>query len=149
MAELATVEYQAIAEVPNERVPDDVRKYLGVKEQILLIAYGNVKAGFKLDKLTENDLWTDGTRVQLHLPAPEILTTSIDHKRSHVVYYQGSLLLSHDVNFEKDTLGIAEGAIEQAAIEAKILENASKYGQLFFENFLRSLGFTEVKVIVN
>ena len=149
MAELATVEYQAIAEVPNERVPDDVRKYLGVKEQILLIAYGDVKAGFRLEKLTESDLWTDGRRVQLHLPAPEILTTSIDHKRSHAVTYQGSLLLSHDVNFEKDTLGIAEGALEQAAIEAKILENAGKYGQLFFENFLRSLGFTEVKVIVN
>jgi hypothetical protein len=149
MAELATVEYQAIAEVPNERVPDDVRKYLGVKEQILLIAYGNVKAGFRLEKLAESDLWTDGRRVQLHLPAPEILTTSIDHQRSHVVTYQGSLLLSHDVSFEKDTLGIAEGALRQAAIDAKILENASKYGQLFFENFLRSLGFTEVKVIVN
>ena len=149
MAELATVEYQAVAEVPNERVPDDVRKYLGVKEQILLIAYGDVKAGFRLEKLTEGDLWTDGSRVQLHLPAPEILSTSIDHKRSHVVTYQGSLLLSHDVNLEKDTLGIAEGAIEQAAIDAKILENASQYGQLFFENFLRSLGFTEVKVIVN
>jgi hypothetical protein len=149
MAELATVEYQAVAEVPNERVPDDVRQYLGVKEQILLIAYGDVKAGFRLEKLTGSDLWTDGSRVQLHLPAPEILSTSIDHKRSHVVTYQGSLLLSHDVNLEKDTLGIAEGALEQAAIDAKILENASKYGQLFFENFLRSLGFTEVKVIVN
>jgi len=149
MAELATVEYQAMAEVPNERVPDDVRKYLGVKEQVLLIAYGDVKAGFRLEKLTESDLWADGSRVQLHLPAPEILSTSIDHKRSHVVTYQGSLLLSHDVNLEKDTLGIAEGAIEQAAIDAKLLENASQYGQLFFENFLRSLGFTEVKVIVN
>jgi hypothetical protein len=149
MAELATVEYQAVAEVPNERMPDDVRKYLGVKEQILLIAYGDVKAGFRLEKLTESDLWTDGSRVQLHLPAPEILSTSIDHKRSHVVTYQGSLLLSHDVNLEKDTLGIAEGALEQAAIDARLLENASQYGQLFFENFLRSLGFTEVKVIVN
>ena len=149
MAELATVEYQAMAEVPNERVPDDVRKYLGVKEQILLIAYGDVRAGFRLEKLTESDLWADGSRVQLHLPAPEILSISIDHKRSHVVTYQGSLLLSHDVNLEKDTLGIAEGAIEQAAIDAKLLENAGQYGQLFFENFLRSLGFTEVKVIVN
>ena len=149
MAELATVEYQAMAEVPNERVPNDVRQYLGVKEQILLIAYGDVKAGFRLEKLTESDLWTNGSRVQLHLPAPEILSTSIDHTRSHVVTYQGSLLLSHDVNLEKDTLGIAEGAIEQAAIDAKLLENASQYGQLFFENFLRSLGFTEVKVIVN
>ena len=148
-AELTTVEYRAVAEIQDERVPDDFRQYLGVKEEILLLAYGDVRAGFDLSRLSKDDLWTDGTRVQLHLPAPEILSISIDHKRSHVVTYQGSLLLSHDVNLEKDTLGIAEGAIEQAAIDAKILENASQYGQLFFENFLRSLGFTEVKVIVN
>ena len=101
-----------------------------------MIAYGDVKAGFDLSKLRENDLWVDGNRIQLHLPAPEILAISIDHKRSHVVYYQGSLLLAHDVNFEKDTLQIAEDAIRQASIDAKILENASRYGQLFFENFL-------------
>jgi hypothetical protein len=148
-AELATVEYQAVAEVPNERVPDDFRQYLGVREHILLIAYGEVKAGFDLSKLREGDLWTDGTRVQLHLPAPEILSSSIDFERTHVVYYQKSLLVEHDPNLGQETLDIAEDAIHQAAMEADVLENAAKYGQLFFENFLRSLGFTEVQVIVD
>lgn len=148
-AELATVEYLAVAEVPNERVPDDFRQYLGIREQILLIAYGEVKAGFDLSKLREDDLWTDGTRVQLHLPAPEILSTSIDFERTHVVFYQKSLLVEHDPTLGQETLDIAEDAIQKAAIEAEVLENAGRYGQLFFENFLRSLGFTEVQVIVN
>lgn len=148
-AELATVEYQAVAEVPNERVPDDFRQYLGVREQILLIAYGEVKAGFDLSKLREGDLWTDGTRVQLHLPAPEILSSSIDFERTHVVYYQKSLLVEHDPALGQETLDIAEDAVRKAAMEADVLENAAKYGQLFFENFLRSLGFTEVQVIVD
>jgi hypothetical protein len=148
-AELATVEYQAVAEVPNERVPDDFRSYLGVKERILLIAYGDVKAGFDLSKLQEEDLWTDGTLVQLHLPAPEILSTSIDFDRTHVVYYEKSLLVQHDPDLGRETLQIAQESIRDAALEADVLENAGKYGQLYFENFLRSLGFTEVHVIVD
>ncbi len=148
-AELATVAYQAVAEVPNERVPDDFRQYLGVKEQVLLIAYGEVKAGFDLSKLQEDDLWTNGTRVQLHLPAPEILSTSVDFERTHVVFYQKSLLVEHDPTLGQETLDIAEDAIRKAAIEADILENAAKYGQLYFEDFLRSLGFSAVQVVVN
>jgi hypothetical protein len=148
-AELATVEYQAVAEVPNERVPDDFRQYLGVKERILLIAYGDVKAGFDLSKLRQEDLWTDGSRVQLHLPAPEILSTSIDFERTHVVYYQKSLLVQHDPDLDRETLETAQQAVRQAAVEANVLANSAKYGQLFFENFLHSLGFTDVQVIVD
>jgi hypothetical protein len=148
-AELATVEYQAVAEVPNERVPDDFRQYLGARERILLIAYGDVKAGFDLSKLREDDLWTDGSRVQLHLPAPEILSTSIDFERTHLVYYEKSLLVQHDPDLSRETLATAQQAVRQAAVEASVLENASKYGQLFFENFLHSLGFTDVQVIVD
>ena len=149
MAELATVEYQAVAEISNERVPDDIRGRLGVKEEILLIAYGDVKAGFDLSKLREGDLWTDGTRVQLHLPAPEILDSHVNRERTHVVYYRKSLLIAHDINLETDALQMAEEAITQAAMDAGILKKATDYGQLFFENFLRSLGFTEVRVIVD
>jgi hypothetical protein len=148
-AKLSTVEYRTVAEVQNERVPDDVRQYFGGGERILLLVYGDVRAGFDLSKLTQDDLWTDGTRVQLHLPAPEILSTSLDLERTHVVYYQKSLLVSHDVNLEREALKTADDAIRQAAIDANVLENATRYGQLFFENFLRSLGFTEVEVIVN
>jgi hypothetical protein len=148
-AKLSTVEYRTVAEVQNERVPDDVRQYFGGGERILLLVYGDVRAGFDLSKLTQDDLWTDGTRVQLHLPAPEILSTSLDLERTHVVYYQKSLLVSHDVNLEREALKTADDAIRQAAVEANVLENAARYGQLFFENFLRSLGFTEVQVIVN
>jgi len=148
-AELVTVEYRAVAEIQDERVPDDFRQYLGVRERIVLLAYGDVKAGFDLSKLSEDDLWTDGTRVQLHLPAPEILSNSIDHDRTHVVLHQRTLLMPQDVNWEGEVFQIATDSIRQEAISAGILEDAARYGQLFFENFLRSLGFTEVQVVVD
>jgi hypothetical protein len=148
-AELATVEYRAVAEVENERVPDDFRQWLGSKEQIIMLAYGDVKAGFDLSRLEEGDVWTDGTRVQLHLPPPEILSVSIDEKQTHIVHYEKGLLISHDLTLEGETRQMAKDAIRESAIEAEVLENAARYGQLYFENFLRSLGFTEVQVIVN
>jgi hypothetical protein len=148
-SELATVDYQAVAEVPNERVPDDFRQYLGARERILIIAYGNVKAGFDMSRLEKEDVWTDGTRAQLHLPAPEILSISMDLKRTHVVYYEKSLLIQHDPDMGQETLEIAQESVRQAAMEADILEHAADYGRIYFENFLRSLGFTEVEVIVD
>ncbi len=149
-AELATVRYQVVAEVPNESVPDDFRAALGARERIVLLVFSDVKAGFDLSELREDDLWTDGTRVQLHLPAPEILSREIDAKRSHAISRDITpILIASDPELEMKTLEIAKAHIDEAAIEEGILENASQYGQLFFENFLRSLGFTEVKVVVD
>jgi hypothetical protein len=148
-AELTTVEYQAVAEIQNERVPDDFRQYLGIREQILLLAYGDVRAGFDLSRVADDDLWTDGTRVQLHLPPPEILSTSIDYDQTHAVYHRGTLFMDRDINWEGEIYQTAQDAIRQKAVEAGILEDSEKYGQLYYENFLRSLGFTEVQVIVN
>ena len=148
-AELTTVEYQAVAEIQDERVPDDFRQYLGIKEQVLLLAYGDVKAGFDLSGLSEEDVWTDGTRVQLHLPPPEILSTSIDYDRTHAVFHRGTMFMSRDINWEGEIYDTAQDAIRHEAVEAGILEDATRYGQLYFENFLRSLGFTEVQVVVD
>jgi hypothetical protein len=148
-SELATVKYALSTDITSTRVPDDVRQYFGVKEEIVLIAYGEVAAGFDLGELQENDLWTDGTRVQLHLPAPKILYTRLDNERTHVVYYKKSWLIDHDVNIDGNARQEAERIIEQAALEGEVLQRASQYGQLFFTNWLYSMGFTEVKVVVN
>lgn len=148
-AELTTVEYQAVAEIQGERVPDDFRQYLGIKEQVLLLAYGDVKAGFDLSTLSDEDLWTDGTRVQLHLPAPEVLSTSIDYDQTHAVFHRGTLLMSRDINWEGEIFETAQDSIREEAVEAGILEDAARYGQLYFENLLRSLGFAEVQVVVD
>ena len=148
LGELATVQYKSIAEVSNERIPDDVRKYLNAKEKMVMLVYGDVKAGFDLTKIQPNDLWVDGKRVQLILPPPEILSASVDFERSHIVSYDKSFIFGNDPELEQVTLGMGKKAIINAALEGDVLEMARQYGKLFFENHLRSLGFEEVKVIV-
>lgn len=148
-AELATVKQILSTDITSTHVPEDIRQVLGVKEEIVLIAYGEVAAGFDLSTLDADDLWVDGTRVQLHLPAPQILYTRLDNERTHVVYYQKSWFIDHDLNLEGQARSQAEQAIRQAALESNVLEQAGTYGQVFFSNWLYSLGFTQVQVIVD
>lgn len=148
MAELSTVQFTLTAEITNERVPDDFRANLGLKEELLLLAVGEVAAGFDLGKLGEADLWVDGTRIQLTLPPAEILYSRLDTERTRVVYYQKSLFVQRDISMEGNARQEAEQAIREAALQQDILDHANRYGQLFFANWLRSLGFTEVRVVV-
>ena len=148
-AELATVKYTLSTDITSATVPDDIRQSFGVKEEIVLIAYGEVAAGFDLAKLSDQDLWVDGTRVQLHLPAPQVLYTRLDNERTHVVYYKKSWFVDRDLDLGSRARQEAELAIRQAALESELLTQASEYGRLFFTNWFYSMGFTEVQVVVD
>jgi len=150
-ADLATVEFNTVAEIYNETAAEGwLDTLLDTKERLLILVYGDVQAGFDLDKLNEEDLWTDGRRVRLVLPAPEILNSSIDFDRTHIVFYENKLILDdNNPNLQGEALAQSKHAIEQAALENGILDKANDYGQVYFENLLYSLGFTDVEVVVN
>ncbi|MCP4167188.1 MAG: DUF4230 domain-containing protein [Chloroflexi bacterium] len=149
LAELATIQLPMVVDVSNERIPDDIRQNLGGHEQILMLVYGDVKAGFDLSRLQEEDLWSDGTRVQLHLPAPKILSSSIDFENSRVLSYERSFFVDNTPELQSETLAEAKALIEQGALEAGILDLASQFGKIYFENHLRSLGFEEIRIAIN
>jgi len=137
-----------VVEVPNERIPDDIRKMVGAKGQILMLVYGKVKAGFDLNKMADGDLQTEQGTVRLTLPRPEILSLTIDNERTHVVYYEKSWLVGRDVKLESETREMADTLIREQALNDGILEQAKALGVQYYENHLRSLGFTEVHVTV-
>lgn len=150
-AKLSIIKYPAVAEIRKENLPQNlIDKFFNRKEQLLMLVYGSVEAGFDLQELKEEDLWTDGKRVRLVLPSPKILNTTIDLEHTHTVYYENNLLLSeNNPDLQKDALAEAKKAIEQKSLEFGILQNANTYGKLYYENFLRSLGFTEVEVVTD
>lgn len=148
IAELATVEYTTVIEMSQERVPNDIRRLFGAREYILMLVYGNVKAGFDLNKISEEDIQTNGQQVRLVLPRPEILSLSVDNERTHVVYYDRSWFVGQDIELESETLRMAERALRQQALEDEILQKARVFGVLFMENYLRSLGFTDIEIVV-
>jgi hypothetical protein len=52
-------------------------------------------------------------------------------------------------NLQGEALEQAQQAVEQAALEEGVLERANEYGKLYYENFLYSLGFTDVEVVID
>ncbi|RPJ55107.1 MAG: DUF4230 domain-containing protein, partial [Dehalococcoidia bacterium] len=49
-AELATIEYNTVAEIYNENMPQGwLDQTLGTKERLLMLVYGDVRAGFDLN----------------------------------------------------------------------------------------------------
>jgi hypothetical protein len=150
-AELSTVEYNTITEIYSENAAEGwLDDLLGNKERLLMLVYGDVEAGFDLSKLDENDLWSDGERVRLVLPPPEILNSSIDFERTHIVFYDNELILEeNDPNLQGEALKNAKSAIEEAALREGVLDQANHYGKVYFENLLYSLGFTDVEVVVD
>jgi hypothetical protein len=150
-AQLTTVEYGTVTEIYNETPPEGmIDEFLGNKEKLLMLVYGDVEAGFDLNKMDENSIWSDDTRVRLILPPPEILNTNIDLDRTHVVYYENDLIFdTNNPNLQGEALKQAKAAIEEAALSEDVLERANEFGRLHFENFLYSLGFTDVEVVVD
>jgi hypothetical protein len=149
--QLVTVEYGTVVEIYNETAAEGwLDEFLGNREKLLMLVYGDVKAGFDLQKLEEDDIWTDGQRVRLVLPAPEIIATTIDFERTHIVFYENNLLLDeNNPNLQGEALEQAQAAVEQAALQEGVLQRANDYGKLYYENFLYDLGFTDVEVVVD
>src|SRR5690348_16862052 len=53
-------------------------------DRILLIAHGTVVGGFDLASLSNNSIQTNGKNITIQLPAPEILSTSLDESQTRV-----------------------------------------------------------------
>lgn len=98
-------------------------------DQVLLIAHGQVIAGFDLAELKESDVKVDGTHLVLQLPAPMILVTAIDNQKTRVYDRRQGLLSKGDADLESEARQEAEIEIRKAACEAGILEQATENAQ--------------------
>ena len=153
LANLESVEYYMVAEISQVQVPDNWIRDLGVKEEIFILEYGTVVGGFDLTTLPDDAIWQEGQQVMLKLPAPEILRVEIDFNKSHVVYRKGwcpEAICGDDLdNFIREIEPEAVEQLKKQAVEYGLLEKTATAGRDYFYYFLKSLGFTEVRVVVD
>ena len=116
------------------------------KDRLLLIAEGEVVAGFDLTQVTEEDITVIGNTVLLVLPPAEILYSRIDNERTFVYERETGLFRSPDSDLETEARRIAEAHLNSWALERGILDQAEKAGTFYLENFLRALGFDTVRI---
>jgi len=154
LAKLESTEYYLVAEISQVQVPESWLNELGIlKEEIFILEYGTVVGGFDLTALPDDAIWQEGDRVMLKLPAPEILRVELDPEKSHVVYHKGwcpEVICGDDLDrFLLDIEPEAINQLRQQAIEYGLLERTALAGRDYFYHLLKSLGFSEVRVVVD
>ncbi len=148
LGRLETTEFAMRTVVDLENDPSNTWQKIFGSDQLLLLAEGEVVAGFNLDEIEENDIVVDGTRVVITLPAPQILYSRIDNDRTQVYERNTGIFVRPDKTLESRARKLAEDSMREWAIERGIIDKATEAGRQQLEGLLRSLGFTEVIINV-
>ena len=117
---------------------------------LLYIAYGEVRAGVDLNKITPDDVQVEESGIRITLPPPKILDQKLDLERSNVDGYdRGFLGLGPDNAPELQVLA-QEAALRKivvAACRQGILQEAQDRAELSVSQLLSTAGFETVEVV--
>lgn len=116
-------------------------------DKLLLIAHGEVIAGYDLSKLTSEDFSGVGSSITVTLPAPEIFSVRLDNEKTRVFDRDQGFLTKGNLNLEAEARMQAEQSIRAAACEGDILGTAEKNVKSQLEIIFKAAGFTEVTII--
>jgi len=145
LSRLETVVYSIDKIVEGQRENSILPNFL-VGEKLLLVAHGEVVAGIDLGQLQPSDLAIHGDSASVHLPAPQILSTRLDNKRTSVYSRTTGLIVTADPTLETAVRQAAEQQIADAAIADGILDKARQNAQANVTTLLYGLGFHTVDV---
>jgi hypothetical protein len=115
-------------------------------DALLLIAHGEVIAGFDMAKLEDRDIEIRGNAITLKLPPPEILVSKINGDKTRVYDRDQGLLTRGNKDLETLARADAEKQIRMAACESGILDTAATNGHKQLTALLSSFGFETVTI---
>lgn len=117
-------------------------------EKILLIANGTVTGGFDLSELSDKDVRIDDKNITLTLPAPQILTTSLDETKTRVYDRQKGVLVKANKDLETEARIAAVTKIRAAACSGGVLKITSDNAKKQLTSMLQALGFTTISISI-
>lgn len=117
-------------------------------DKLLLIANGKVVAGVDLTQVSEKDILVEGDVLSVSLPAPVILSSSLDNSQTKVYDRTQGYLNRGDKDLETTARKSAEEAITKAACEAGILSEARENAVKRMKQLFEFAGFSEVSVTI-
>lgn len=119
-----------------------------VGDRLLLIAHGEIIAGFDMNKIKEEDLSVEGQTLRVQMPVPEILVSKLDNEQTRVYDRQSGLFTRGDKDLESEARKEAEAVIREAACRGGILDEASKNARNQLTAMFKGMGFTTVIIEV-
>ncbi|MFA5853523.1 MAG: DUF4230 domain-containing protein [Patescibacteria group bacterium] len=112
-------------------------------DKLLLIANGEVVAGYDLSGLTEADVEKVSGSLRVKLPAPQILSVRLDNEKTRVYDRDQGLLSRGDKDLESEARLAAEQSIRDAACAAGILREAEENAVKQLKAVLGALGYPD------
>ena len=143
-----TLEFLIQTVVDLERHPDTFWERVCGSDKLLLVAGGEVHAGFDLAKVGPGDLRVDGRSIALALPHAEVFEYFVKEDQTQVYMRTTGLLCRPDPNLETQARREAEKRLLEYALAQGILERAERAGLTQLEGLLRRLGFEQVELWV-
>ena len=117
-------------------------------DKLLLIAQGEVIAGFDFSKVSESDAIVNGATLTLNLPQPEILVTTLNNDQTRVYDRRTGLLTKGDKDLEAKAREQATSLIRKGACDGHILDTAATNARNQLTVLLKSVGFTTVIITI-
>jgi len=117
-------------------------------DKILLIAHGQVIAGFDLATLPDESIVVEAKTITLTLPPPQILFTRLDSSKTRVYDRRQGLLNRADKDLESEARTKAEESIQKAACEGGILDEATQNARKQLTTLFKALQFENVTITI-
>jgi hypothetical protein len=117
-------------------------------DALLLVAVGDVVAGVDLAKVSAADVRTNevSRTVSVRLPAPEIVTATLDEQATRVYRRSTELLAERNEQLEGEARRTAEVQMRKAAVDEGILDRARVGAESTVRALLRPLGYDHVEI---
>lgn len=115
-----------------------------LEDQIVIVASGNVRAGFDLSKLTEKDVKVSESSLSVQLPKAEIFEVIVNPSDFDIYIEDGTW--SHDQVTRVENK--AKNKIKEDAIQDGLLEKATELGVNKLTELFKTFGYQEVSITV-
>jgi len=148
MARLETVSYHVERVVELSDQQTQLWGLIEAEDRVMLIAAGDVVAGLDLARITASDATVDWEHRRIHLraPAPQIFSTVVDSRNTHIHSRNTDLLASRRADLEDRARSEAERAMQTGAIEHGILDRAQRSADHSLRSLLGAMGFQDVVI---
>jgi hypothetical protein len=144
MADLATVEYTVTKII---KASDNKTWYKIGDRKILMSCEAHIKAGIDMSAINENNFRISGKTIEVSLPAPKIISLSLPPENIKTEYEEVGLFREKFKTQDRDALAAqAEQSIRKSVDSLGILNQAKVNTSLFVTNFLKRLGYENIRI---
>lgn len=117
--------------------------------RLLMVVSGELAGCIDLQKIKESDIIQSDSLLTLHLPAPEICFSRIDHKKSQIYSVVTFPVLDDESLIVQDMYRKAEASFLNEELKQEVFRQTERNASLILTPLLEKLSSKQVKLIFN